>query len=173
MLAIPASALAEAAKMAPLPGKPAIDVFADLRESRRRQVEQGLPMSALPLRVMPGDLSVRAVALHAERLDLPVGEVLMPLVDSSPCGPHFLVLVHGRANIEITPSGQKAMQAFQGTLLPEGLLAENAARMRATTGCEVYRVRQSEFQVVVSSTTEWLGMFNRLEKERTAVVGHG
>jgi len=49
--------------------------------------------------------------------------------------------------------------------LPEGLLADNAARMRATTGCEVYRVRQSEFKAVVSSTTEWLGTFQRLEKE--------
>jgi len=89
----------------------------------------------------------------------------MPLVDSAPCGPHFLVLVHGRAIVEITPSGQKAMNVLQGTLLPEGLLADNAAQMRATTGCEVYRVRQSEFRVVVSPTTKWLGTFNRLEKE--------
>jgi len=165
VLPVPASALTEAVRIGQLPGKPAVDMFMELRESRQSQVEQGLPLSALPLRILPGDLAVRAVALHSERLDLPAGEVLMPLVDSSPCGPHFLVLVHGRAIIEITHSGHEAMKVLQGTLLPEGLLADNAARMRATIGCEVYRVRQSEFKVLVSQTTDWLNTFHRLEKE--------
>jgi hypothetical protein len=57
------------------------------------------------------------------------------------------------------------MKVGAGSLLPEGLLAENSAKLKAATRCEAYRIRQSDFRVAVGPHVDWRGPFLLLEKE--------
>mmetsp|Transcript_52026 Transcript_52026/g.139334 ORF Transcript_52026/g.139334 Transcript_52026/m.139334 type:complete len:239 (-) Transcript_52026:56-772(-) len=103
--------------------------------------------------------------MQAERLRLGVGDRLVTLADDSPCGPHFLVLVRGRATVEMTSNGIPVQNIIRGTPLSEGLVAENGACIRAVTSCEAYRVRHSDFRTAVGADVRWLGDFLNLERQ--------
>lgn len=144
------------------------EALEQIAEDRRDQVERGLPMCALPIGVGVEDVAVRAIALQAERIDLAPGEIWQPLLDTSPGGPHFGVLAHGRAVLELGSDGRSVMPMVAGGLFLEGLAAEFGARLRATSACEGYRIRCVDFQVAVSSIPVAFGWYYRyqlLEKE--------
>jgi len=165
VLAVPAKALADVEQLGPGEEGAPQAWFQGLRESRRAQVAQALPISALPLGVGAEDVAARAVALQAEHVCLRAGESLAPLPDSSPCGPHFLVMARGRATVEIALSGLPVQNVARGAPLSEGLAAEHGAVVRAVTACELYRVRQSDFRIAVGSDVRWLGDFLSLERQ--------
>jgi len=147
----------------------------ELADGRHEQVKHGLPLSALPLGIPPDDVCVRAVALQADRIDLEPGEILEALSDRSPCGPHFSVLVRGRAELvhinsqmEVVADARVVMALSPGSMIIEGTVADYSACLRAKTACELYRVRQSDFMIAVLSVPaahEWFYRFRLLERE--------
>jgi len=142
--------------------------FEHLVASRREQVTKGLPISALPIGVRADDVCARAVALQAERVDLDPDEIWSPIHDYDPCGPHFGVLVRGRAVMETASEGRMVQALVPGALFPEGPAAEYGVHVRALTACEGYRVRQVDFLVAVysvPSSQEWFYRFKLLERE--------
>lgn len=142
--------------------------FPRLVESRRNQVQRGLPMCALPISARPDDVCVRAVALQAERIDLAPGQTWVPLPDSDTCGPHFGILVKGKAVLETIEESRLVTVLSPGSLLPEGMAAEFRTHCRAITHCEAYRVRQNDFLVAVysmPSAQEWFYRFRLLDKQ--------
>lgn len=145
--------------------------FARLVESRHEQVMEGLPMCALPINARPDDVCVRAIALQAERIDLLPGQFWQPLPDNDPCGPHFGIMVKGKALIETIEEQRMVTALVPGALFPEGLAAEYNTRARAVTHCEGYRVRQNDFLVAVysmPSAQEWFYRFRLLDKQTRA-----
>jgi CRP-like cAMP-binding protein len=147
--------------------------FKRLVENRRKQVVQGLPLTALPIHASNSDVSVRAVALQSERIDLAPGEYWQPLPDSDPCGPHFGVMVKGRALLETCEEGRLVVALTPGSLLPEGMAAEYNTRARAITHCEAYRIRQNDFLVTVysmPSAQDWFYRFRLLERQTRAHI---
>lgn len=142
--------------------------FSHLAESRREQVQKGLPICALPIKANPEDVSVRAVALQAERIDLAPGQSWLPLSDDDSCGSHFGVLVKGKAVLETIEGHRLVTVLTPGMLLPEGIAAEYQTQIRALTRCEGYRVRQNDFLVAVysvPSAQEWFYRFRLLDKQ--------
>jgi len=142
--------------------------FESITAARREQTVAGMPICALPMAVEDDDVCARAVALQAEQIDLEPGETLDMLSDRSPCGPHFSVLVRGRVTVEMKITSDPVMTLMQGSLLLEGMLADFGARIRAKIPCEIYRVRNSDFMIAVSSVpmaSDWFYRFRLLEKE--------
>lgn len=144
--------------------------FSRLAESRREQVEKGLPMSALPMiNARADDVGVRAVALQSERIELQAGQAWPPLPDHNACGPHFGVLAKGKAVLETVEEQRLVCVLGPGSLIPEGLASEYNTHIRAITPCIGYRVRQNDFLVAVysvPSAQEWFYRF-RLHDRRT------
>lgn len=145
----------------------ALQQFRRLRRERKQQAATGLPLCALPLKLSAADRCVRAVALHAEKIEMAAGDVWTPLPDDCPCGPHFGVLIKGRARLEIGGEGEarEVMQLHPGDCFPEGLASEFGARVRASAACEAYRVRLTDFQLAVRvdpSSAQWSEAFRRL-----------
>ncbi|CAK0870873.1 unnamed protein product, partial [Prorocentrum cordatum] len=129
--------------------------LAELAEQRRSQVQQGLPMTGLPLRVTEDNICVRAIALQAMRISLAPNQVWACLPASHPSGPHFGVLASGRAVIEMrleeTPSKRiKVLPLNPGDLLMEDVAAEFGMELRATSACEGYRVRRVDFRTATT-----------------------
>jgi len=142
--------------------------LAQKADERHIQIMNGLPLSALPLAIPAGDVCVRAVALQADRINLLPGEHLEPMSDRSACGPHFSVLVRGRAHVEMSCDSRDVMALMPGSLIIEGLLAEFDAQVSAKSACELYRVRQSDFMIAVLSVPaahEWFYRYRLLERE--------
>mmetsp|Transcript_50552 Transcript_50552/g.90724 ORF Transcript_50552/g.90724 Transcript_50552/m.90724 type:complete len:1564 (-) Transcript_50552:67-4758(-) len=142
--------------------------FTKLKERKISQVEAGLPMSALPLGVGAEDLCARAVALQASFHMLAPGETFHPTPDSGHGGPHFGVLVSGRACFEVGSDTRPIFHISQGFLVPEGLVAKHNARLRALTACDYYTVRKSDFVSAVDSipvAQAWYPRFRLLEKQ--------
>jgi len=127
-------------------------------QQRKQQVERGMPIAALPINVPHTEVGVRAVALQAERFDLNPGETWMPISDSNPSGPHFAVIVAGRAMLEVVSDRRPVMRLSPGSLLVEGAAAEFNSRLRALSAVEGYRVRYYDLSIVTSSiksAEEW------------------
>lgn len=130
-----------------------------LKAERHEQVRLGLPISAMPLNVGADDVCARMVALQAMRLILVPGAVLQPLSDGCPDGPHFSVLVRGRARLEMANDGRWVASLKAVSFLPEGLVAGHGAVVRAEVACEAYRVRQADFLVAAGAVPQaaWSG----------------
>jgi CRP-like cAMP-binding protein len=145
--------------------------FARLTESRREQVQKGMPMCALPINAKPEDVCVRAVALQAERIDLAPGQCWEPLSDFDACGAHFGVITKGRALLETVEERRLVTSMKAGELFPEGMAAEYNTNLRAVTALQGYRVRQTDFLVAVysmPSAQEWFYRFRLLDKRTRA-----
>ncbi|CAJ1392436.1 unnamed protein product [Effrenium voratum] len=131
-----------------------------LAYERCQQSQQLMPMAALPLGIPAGDACGALLGLHAERVDLAPGDVLWPFPDSHPSGPHFSVLVSGTADLEMA-SGKPITRLRAGSYIPEGLLAENGALVRANSTCLAYRVPQYDLLVTVGSQPECREWYDR------------
>jgi len=75
--------------------------------------------------------------------------------------------VEGRATLEIGPDENVITTLSAGDFIPEDLLAHYGAHLRASIPCEAYRVRHSDFAVIVRSvpSVEWFCRFRLLEKQ--------
>mmetsp|Transcript_38008 Transcript_38008/g.60223 ORF Transcript_38008/g.60223 Transcript_38008/m.60223 type:complete len:559 (-) Transcript_38008:190-1866(-) len=142
--------------------------FSNLVESRHEQVRIGAPLTALPIQARADDVCVRAVALQAQRIDLAPGDFWEPLPDDHPCGPHFGIMVKGKALLETTEEKRLVTALTPGSLFPEGLAAAYNTRARAVTHCEAYRIRQYDFLVAVysmPSAQDWFYRFRLMERQ--------
>mmetsp|Transcript_41153 Transcript_41153/g.106449 ORF Transcript_41153/g.106449 Transcript_41153/m.106449 type:complete len:313 (+) Transcript_41153:2-940(+) len=148
--------------------------FRCLLESRRAQVDRCLPLSALNIKLPPGDPSVRAIALQAERMHLEPGDIWECLPDMDPCGPRLAIFVSGRAVLELVADGREVMVMTPGSFLCEGDAAEFNAQIRVLTpGFEAYRVRSSDFLAAVHSSpkpADWFYHFRLKEKEVRSMI---
>jgi len=169
VLSVTAKALSNAIKNSP---EPLVRrAFSRLAESRHEQVQKGLPMCALPINAKADDVCVRAVALQAERIELQPGQAWPPLSDLDACGPHFGVLVKGKAALETVEEQRFVCMLTAGSLIPEGLCSEYRTHIRAITPCEGYRVRQNDFLVSVysmPSAQEWFYRFRLMDRRTRA-----
>lgn len=155
------------------------DGLQSLMDSRREQVERGMPLGAVGVGAKAEDPSVRAADVLAERLHFEAGQYWEPLPDSDPCGPHVGILVHGRAVVTISPDDKEVMPIQPGSLIVEGLLADFHARVRVlSSDCEIYRMRRMELEAaarlgcprgkprsVTQEVADWFYQFRLLEKE--------
>jgi CRP-like cAMP-binding protein len=151
--------------------------FDELQRSRKQQVEEGLPITALPIVCSADDLCAQAIALQAERLELESGALCEMLSSHDPCGIHFLILASGDAVLEsVFNRGDdssdakpwEVMTLGAGALVPEALAAFYSSRIRATTACVAYRVRQFDFLLAIESCPvgfQWLPHFRMVESE--------
>merc|ERR1712232_736790 len=102
-----------------------------------------------------------------ERLDLTPGSVWTPACDTCPVGPYFAVLAKGRALLVTDEYTITTMLA--GLVITEGLAADYQAYVRATTFCEIYRIRMVDLLLAVSSgdaaTKKWFSGFTMLKRE--------
>ncbi|CAE7707091.1 unnamed protein product [Symbiodinium sp. CCMP2456] len=138
-----------------------------LAYERCQQSQQCVPMCALPLGISPQDSCAAIVALHAERMDIPPGEAWLPMPDSHPAGPHFGVLVAGFAHIEV--GGRRVSRLKAGSFVPEGVLADSGAIIRAASNCLAYRVPQYDLLLAVGSRPDCRDWYDRCrEHERQA-----
>jgi len=144
--------------------------FKRLVESRREQVHSGRPLCGLKIGASPDDVTVKTVALQAERVPLESGELWEPVPDDDPCGPRVGVFLAGRAVVELK-SGREVMPITAGCILLEGVLSEFGARVRAVSSdCEAYRVRL--FDLLAASkygdkVPDWFYQFRLLENDTT------
>ncbi|CAE7612101.1 unnamed protein product [Symbiodinium natans] len=138
-----------------------------LAYERCQQSQQCVPMCALPLGISPQDPCAAIVALHAERMDIPPGEVWLPMPDSHPSGPHFGVLVAGFAHVEV--DGRRVSRLKAGSFVPEGVLADSGALIRAASNCLAYRVQQYDLLLAVGSRPDCRDWYDRCrDHERQA-----
>lgn len=138
-----------------------------LAYERCQQSQQCVPMGALPLGISPQDPCAAIVALHAERMDIPPGEAWLPMPDSHPAGPHFGVLVAGFAHIEV--GGRRVSRLKAGSFVPEGVLADSGAIIRAASNCLAYRVPQYDLLLAVGSRPDCRDWYDKCrEHERQA-----
>jgi CRP-like cAMP-binding protein len=153
--------------------------LAQMAEQRRSQVQQGLPMTSLPLRVGQDNICVRAIALQARRISLAPNEIWECIPASHPGGPHFGVLASGRAVIEMRheedPSKRiKVLPLSPGDLLMEDVASEFGMELRATSACEVFRVRRIDFRTALArapaAAEQWHPHFRMLEVEAVKVL---
>eukprot|EP00929_Paragymnodinium_shiwhaense_P028916 TRINITY_DN16688_c0_g1_i1.p1 TRINITY_DN16688_c0_g1~~TRINITY_DN16688_c0_g1_i1.p1 ORF type:complete len:1341 (-),score=339.09 TRINITY_DN16688_c0_g1_i1:142-4164(-) len=149
-------------------------LFEKLVDDRQRQVAAGLPLCSLSwsiptssekINVSLEDMCARIVALHAALVSLAPGEMAQPLSDSSPNGPHFMILVKGRASL-IVGDGPSVMTllATGRNVLPEGLASKYGAHIHAVTACDFYRIRMCDFLLAEHSAapgTKWLSHFRK------------
>lgn len=144
------------------------DGYQTLIDSRHEQVREGFPITALGIGASQDDVRVRAIALLAERFDLQPGETLTPISDDDPCGPYYAFVVQGRATVEIGHERHIVYTLVTGSLFVESLAAHYGAIIRAESACEVCRVRQSDFLMVVGASTsaanDWIWRFKVTEK---------
>jgi len=118
-----------------------------LVESRRKQMEKGMPLCQLPIGANAEDATVRAAAIHAERLYFDPEQPWEPLPDTDALGPHLGVLARGRARVVLAANDKEVMTLPPGSLLIEGLLAEFGAQVRLLSpDCLVYRFRRFELE---------------------------
>eukprot|EP00928_Gymnodinium_smaydae_P017950 TRINITY_DN16841_c2_g3_i1.p1 TRINITY_DN16841_c2_g3~~TRINITY_DN16841_c2_g3_i1.p1 ORF type:complete len:1749 (-),score=408.88 TRINITY_DN16841_c2_g3_i1:138-4730(-) len=142
-----------------------------MRKERRRQVVEGLPLCSLPLDLSAQDITVRGVALRADRLLLQPGDAWTLLPNTSPGGSHFGIVVRGRASLMI--GEERVMTLLPGALVLEDLAADYEAFVQANTVVEAYRVRLSDFVLSTHrdpTARSWAGAFKHLgsqEWERT------
>lgn len=144
----------------------------NLRQERRFQVGEGLPLCSLPLGTTPSDVCVRSVALHADRFVLDPGFVFQPLPKSHPCGKHFAVLTKGCANLVMgnVCLGEArvvaALRPGERGLIPEELVAEFGASIVAVSHCEIYQFRYTDLLLACFSIqAEWFKNFKTFQKE--------
>jgi len=158
-------------------------MFNKLVGSRQDAVMQGFPMTAMNIGVKNNCLATRAIALHALSFTLKPGQVLEMLPDEDPNGQHFVVLVRGKAVLEMpmwhpdpeaTPRVSKAagennavpvMPVTLGFPLFEGMAAEFCTQVRAETSCQGFRVRLIDFAAcaLLLDKLEWMPRFRMLE----------
>jgi len=150
-----------------------------LMESRRKQAERGVPLTALNVGAKAEDPSIRTAGLLAERLHFEAGQFWDPIPDSDPCGAHVGILVHGRAVLTIGDDDKEVVVIQPGSLVLEGQLADFGARVRLLSGdCEVYRLRRMELEAaarlscprgkarsVTQEAADWFYQFRLVEKE--------
>lgn len=153
----------------------AVSALERMRGTKKKQVVTGMPLCGLPcLTCTPDDVGVRILALLAQRFDLAAGAVLHPLADNSACGPHFLFVHKGRAEVIIGDLDElPAMQLMTGCLCPEGILFKYCVYMRAVAPTEVYRVRWSDFLLATHSTApgvKWVGQFYKAYEQAVDMV---
>jgi len=135
----------------------------DVILQRREQVADGMPLCALPIDVRSYDVTIRAVSLQAQRLDLRVGETLWPHHDTGASGPHVLVLTQGRGAMYVGDDARPVMQIDYGIALPEGVAASNKARMVAATTCVIYRIRMFDILLAVGAKPDAKKWFEKLQ----------
>jgi len=142
--------------------------YTQITERRHEQVAGGLPFSSLSLDISHDDIAARIIALHAERMDLAPGGSWLPRSDSGPNGPHFTIIVKGRASIVLGgrfENGPPVMNLLPSSLLPEGLTSKYGARVEAVTHLEAYRVRMCDFLLAEHTaplSTRWIGQFKKM-----------
>eukprot|EP00931_Biecheleriopsis_adriatica_P005272 TRINITY_DN10679_c0_g1_i2.p1 TRINITY_DN10679_c0_g1~~TRINITY_DN10679_c0_g1_i2.p1 ORF type:complete len:508 (+),score=79.87 TRINITY_DN10679_c0_g1_i2:121-1644(+) len=144
------------------------EALAKLAAARREQFDAGLPMRALPLGIAEGDLCAAAVAMQAQRLLFPAGAIWETLPDTDPGGPHFGVLATGEANVELSNKGRWVARLQAGSFVPEGLLSELGAVVRALRACTAYRVQQADFLSITGATPacrQWYERCRFLERQ--------
>lgn len=141
--------------------EPAREAVRILVESRKEQVRQGLPLTALPLNLRPNDAGVLSLAMQAERVDLRAGDMWETAGESDPCGLHYLVLAHGRAQLEL--EDRFVVHFVPGALVLEGVVAEYGAKIRAHTKCEFYRFREVDLLALGPAAKDWFDRFRLLE----------
>lgn len=141
--------------------------FEFLQESRRRQVEQMMPLAAMPIGVPPDDVCARAVSMHAEHILLEAGELWEPLPYHDLGGPHIGVFLTGQARFEARLDGRSVAQVLEHSIFPEGLLYSCGARVRAVTKCQGYRIRKLDFDLAIGTYVKapWLHQYRMLEKD--------
>jgi len=153
------------------------EAFDRLIESRRSQVERGLPLTALPINVPADDLCARITALQAEYIPLEKDQYWTPISNDDPCGPHLGIFVKGDAMLELDDpvKPREIVKLQEGSLVQEGILAAHGTRIRAMSKCEGYRIKIVDFQLAISCSPEsqsrWLHRFEMMEKDsREAIV---
>lgn len=149
-------------------GKEMKEGFRRLVNSRYDQVAQGLPLSKMSLGFEQDDMVARAVGLLSERIILEPGRILRPLAETDPCGPHYWVLVFGRAVLEMGSERHMVMSLTSGSLVIEDLASEYKAHIRAEVQCESYRIRVSDFWACVLShpaADDWMWKFKLYERD--------
>lgn len=136
---------------------------------RFQQSQQRQPLASLALGIPSSAYSLASlVALMAERMDLPPGEAWWPAPDSHPSGPHFGVLVTGLAHLELS-TGRYISRMRAGSYVPEGLLAEHDAILRAASNCFSYRIPQYDFLLAVGSHPECQDWYDRCREHEQLV----
>jgi hypothetical protein len=143
-----------------------VDGFKKFVQMRQQQVTMGCPLKNLSIGIVPGDVSISAVGIHAERLTFAREEVWQPVPDTNPNGPHFSIIETGRAIVEMQ-NQRKVMTLTTGSVLVDVIASSYGATIRATSKiCEVYRLRQFDFKLATAAVPcKWLWRFNLLEKE--------
>eukprot|EP00440_Ansanella_granifera_P047365 gb/GFBE01051297.1/.p1 GENE.gb/GFBE01051297.1/~~gb/GFBE01051297.1/.p1 ORF type:complete len:570 (+),score=117.20 gb/GFBE01051297.1/:1-1710(+) len=172
MLAVSAEALSRALAA---PSATALkEGFLQLVEGRRKQVTDGLPLTALlNLRIsLDEDVGAHLLALRSERLPLEPGMRWDPVPDADESGPRLSMIAHGRVALEVSEDRQQDIAVKPGTVLPEGLLATYGARLRAVSSdCEVYRIRYFDLLQAAHTTPQapdWFYQLRVLEREGRA-----
>lgn len=136
--------------------------------SRKKQVARGLPLVALPLGTQVDKPCVCAVSLHAERFELPPAGLYNPLSDDGPGGAHISVLLTGQVVLEMAINARVVQTLGPGAVLPEGVVAEHGARMRAVSASVFFRLRRTDLLATVSaipSAQEWYYTLRMLERQ--------
>eukprot|EP00931_Biecheleriopsis_adriatica_P083389 TRINITY_DN5698_c0_g1_i2.p1 TRINITY_DN5698_c0_g1~~TRINITY_DN5698_c0_g1_i2.p1 ORF type:complete len:1605 (+),score=366.13 TRINITY_DN5698_c0_g1_i2:141-4955(+) len=139
------------------------DAFKRLVASRRAQIAKGTPICDLNLMAAADDVRVRAIAGLSEHIELQPHEVYLPIPDDDPSGPYMIMLVSGRCMLEVGAARHTVLQIPAGSIFLEGLTAQYQAFLSAESRCEVYRIRQHDFEMAVSTNppaqNDWLWRF--------------
>eukprot|EP00933_Yihiella_yeosuensis_P053419 TRINITY_DN5164_c1_g1_i1.p1 TRINITY_DN5164_c1_g1~~TRINITY_DN5164_c1_g1_i1.p1 ORF type:complete len:442 (-),score=102.81 TRINITY_DN5164_c1_g1_i1:117-1442(-) len=151
------------------------DAFERLIEIRRNQVEENLPLAGMiKLRSdhnLADDIGATILALRSEKLFLEAKQYIDLVPDSDASGPRLLFVARGRVAAEF--EGED-MTLVKGSIISEGLLAENGADLRAVSpDCEVYRVRMFDLLIAAHSTQQapdWFYQLKILERETRAKI---
>jgi len=101
--------------------------------------------------------------MQAERVNLRAGDLWETAGDSDPCGLHYFVLAHGRAQLEL--EDRFVVNLASGALVLEGVVAEYGAKIRAVTKCEAYRFREVDFLALGPAAKDWFYRFRLLEMD--------
>eukprot|EP00930_Biecheleria_cincta_P053518 TRINITY_DN3904_c0_g3_i1.p1 TRINITY_DN3904_c0_g3~~TRINITY_DN3904_c0_g3_i1.p1 ORF type:complete len:1339 (+),score=213.74 TRINITY_DN3904_c0_g3_i1:393-4019(+) len=146
--------------------------FAKLEEERRSQVSRGVPMTSLPFDDCTAeDVAVRAIALHADRILLAPNQPWTVPPDSAMGGPHYWIVVRGRAALVMGPGEHPVNPIFtfrpgSGGLCPEQLCLQSGARIHALTPLEAFRISRSDLLLADRSVpTRWFKRFEKLERD--------
>jgi CRP-like cAMP-binding protein len=146
----------------------------ELTAHRSWQVQQGLPLTALPMRLNKDNICVRSIALQARRIHLAPNQIWECLPASHPAGQHFSILASGRANVELCneeepPKRLRVQTLNPGSLIVEDVAAEYGMWVRALSVCEGYRVRMVDFKTATAKSPaaadEWYPHFRLIQVE--------
>lgn len=144
------------------------DLLGKAVAQRRWQVARGLPIVCMPLRPNVEEPCVRVLALHAQHLVQPADKAWAPAPDDNPYGPFFAVMARGHARVEMEMEARFVTTVRAGEIVHEGLVADYNAYFRATSLCEVYRLREFDYQVALKTlppTGPWFQEFQVLFKK--------